>query len=249
MTGVPRAVDAVTFDFWDTLVAMDGASITMRDRQIDGFADVLLAHGHSYERDRLVEVFAENWTRFEEAWESNAGQYTPSDATDFIVARLGTPVTAELRADLVEAFHVVGARADLDPAPGIAECLHTLKGAGLRIGIVCDVGLTPSPVLRDRLEGFGLLQRFDAWAFSDETGWFKPAAEAFRPALQGLGVVDASRAAHVGDNPRTDVAGAQALGMTTIRYTALRDMPPDAMPDADHVTSEHRAIPALLGVV
>ena len=92
--------------------------------------------------------------------------------------------------------------------PRLAE-----RGGGA-LGIVCDVGLTSSPTLRDRLEGFEFLAWFEAWSFSDETGWFKPAAEAFRPALEGLGVTDPSRAAHVGDNPRTDVAGARALGMT-----------------------------------
>jgi putative hydrolase of the HAD superfamily len=245
---VRRTVEAVTFDFWDTLVAMDGAPFTMRDRQIDGFSDVLLAHGHSYERDHLVEVFAENWSRFERAWAANSGQYTPADATDFIVERLGTAVTGELRSDLVEAFTEVGARADLELAEGIEDCLTALADADVRMGIVCDVGLTPSPVLRERLDGFGVLARFDALSFSDETGWFKPAPEAFRPALEGLGVTDPARAAHVGDNRWTDVAGAQALGMTAIRYTGFRDAAADTGPEADHVTDDHRSIPALLGL-
>ena len=136
-------LEAVTFDFWDTLVAMDGSSVTMRDRQIDGFAEALLRHGHTRERDELVEVFAENWTRFEAQWEANAGQYTPADATDFIVERLGVPVTPAMRADLIDAFRIVGERADLEPAPGIEECLSTLQGAGVKLAIVCDVGPHP----------------------------------------------------------------------------------------------------------
>src|SRR4029434_2234803 len=83
------------------------------------------------------------------------------------------------------------------------------------------VGLTPSPTLRDRLTGFGLLRWFDGWSFSDETGWFKPAPAAFLPALEALDVSDPTAAAHVGDNRRTDVAGALALGMTAVRYTGL----------------------------
>lgn len=240
-------IDAVTFDFWDTLVAMEGTS-TMRDQQIDEFAQALFTHGHSYERDRLVEVFASNWTQFEDAWEDNTGQYTPTDATDFIVGELGVPVTAELRADLIDAFRVVGESAALEAAPGIAECLSVLQQAGVRLGIVCDVGLTSSPTLRDRLQGFGLMRWFQAWSFSDETGWFKPAADAFTPTLDGLGVVDTSRAAHVGDNPRTDVAGARALGMTSIRYTRFRDVPAAEGLEADHVTDDHERIPGLLGL-
>jgi putative hydrolase of the HAD superfamily len=73
------------------------------------------------------------------------------------------------------------------------------------------------------LAGFGLLDAFDAWSVSDETGWFKPAEQAFRPALEGLGVT-AEEAAHVGDNERTDIAGANALGMVSIQYTGLYEM-------------------------
>lgn len=241
-------MEAVTFDFWDTLVAMDGRDATMRDRQIDGFAEALLAHGHPYERERLVEAFAANWSRFEARWEANIGQYTTADATDFIAGELEVPITPRLRLDLIEAFRRVGERAALEPADGIVECLSALHDAGVGLGIVCDVGLTPSPTLRARLEGFELMGWFQAWSFSDETGWFKPAAEAFRPALEGLGIADPARAVHVGDNPRTDVAGARALGMTTIRYTALRDLAPVGEPDADLVTDDHRSIPALLGL-
>jgi FMN phosphatase YigB (HAD superfamily) len=88
---------------------------------------------------------------------------------------------------------------------------------------------------------------FDTWSFSDETGWFKPAAEAFVPALQGLGV-EAAETAHVGDSRRTDVAGARSLGMVAVRFTGFHDRPPDTGPEADHVIDDHRTLPVLLGV-
>ena len=59
-----------------------------------------------------------------------------------------------------------------------------------------------------------------AGSASTLTGRFKPAPEAFRHALDGLGV-DPSDAAHVGDNARTDVAGAKALGMVAVQYVGL----------------------------
>jgi putative hydrolase of the HAD superfamily len=242
------AIRAVTFDYWDTLVRMDGEHTTMRDRQIDAFSATMVDAGYTLERGRLVTAFAENWDRFEERWTANTGQYTPADATDFIAGRLGVPLDGGLRERLIDSFRAVGEGADLDVAPGVRECLERLRGAGLPLGIVCDVGLTSSPTLRSRLEGFGLLEFFDAWAFSDETGWFKPAREAFEPALAGLGVQDPSAVAHVGDNVRTDVAGALALGMTAIRYTGLREVEPGAHAEAHHVVADHRKIPDLLGV-
>jgi putative hydrolase of the HAD superfamily len=117
---------------------------------------------------------------------------------------------------------------------------------------VFDVGLTASPILRGRLEGFGLLRFFDAWSFSDESGWYKPAAEAFEPALLGLDA-DPAESAHVGDNERTDVAGAKALGMTTVQYTGLFEVAgwlPEQAPGslADHVIDHFAELPIALGL-
>ena len=244
----------------------------MRRLQIDRFAATLGAYGRSAPDAELVGAFDENWGRFEARWVANTGQYTPADTVDYVAGRLGLALDGDLRPALIDGFREVGERIPLDLAPGIAETVERLRGAGLRIGIVCDVGLTPAPTLRARLDAFGLLHAFDAWAFSDETGWFKPAPEAFRPALDGMGIDDARSVAHVGDNPRTDVAGAVGLGMVAVRYTGLRDATsqgdstgegtaeredrasddpdPDAppFPEADHVIDDHRTLPGLLGI-
>ena len=63
----------------------------------------------------------------------------------------------------------------------------------MRIGIICDVGMTASPTLRERLDMFGVLEYFDHWSFSDEVGCFKPWPAVFEHALAGLGVDDPSR--------------------------------------------------------
>ena len=268
------AVRAVTFDFWDTLVAgTQGSGSAMRRLQIDRFASTLDDAGRHVPDDELASAFDANWERFEARWIANTGQYTPTDTVDFVAGRIGLSLDAGLRARLVDGFREVGERVPLELAPGITDVLASLRSAGLRLAIVCDVGLTPSPTLRERLRRFGVLDAFDAWAFSDETGWFKPAPEAFAPALEavGLGITDGESVAHVGDNPRTDVAGALGLGMLAIRYTGFRDATveadtvgegtepdhhatddPDAAgpppPEAHHVIDDHRELPGLLGV-
>ena len=100
-------------------------------------------------------------------------------------------------------------RTPLELAPGIEDCLAALDEASVSVGIVFDVGMAPSPTLRLRLERFGVLDRFKGWAFSDETGWFKPAPEAFAPSLEALGVTDPTRA---------EVAGAGHVGAATVAH-------------------------------
>jgi FMN phosphatase YigB (HAD superfamily) len=248
-------VRAVTFDFWDTIVGVtgddegggDGGGV--RRHQIDRFAATIAESGRRVPTAELDAAFEANWARFEERWVANTGQYTPAETVEFIADRVGVPLDRALRDRLVAGFHRVGEQVPLEVGAGLVEALDTLRSAGLRLGIVCDVGLTPSPVLRARLEELGLLRSFDAWAFSDETGWFKPAEGAFAPALEGLGAADPTRVAHVGDNRRTDVAGARALGMMAVRFIGFHDRSPETGPEAHHVIDDHRTLPALLGAV
>jgi FMN phosphatase YigB (HAD superfamily) len=239
-------IEAVTFDFWETLI--HEAPLTMRAGQIQGWVDALHAEGLDIEREDVAAALAANWEVFDERWAANDGQHTAVDAVAFMCGHLGIEADDELRRELVEVFTRVGETAPLELAPGIEECLLSLREAGVAVGIVCDVGMTPAPTLRLRLERHGVLRHFQGWAFSDETGWFKPAAEAFEPALAALGVRDPAHAAHVGDRRRTDVAGARALGMVSVRYAGWSDDPAENGPEADHVLTDHRDLPSALGI-
>ena len=153
-----------------------------------------------------------------------------------------------LRALLLEGFDEGGRNAAIHPCPGVRECLTTLRHAGVRVGIICDIGLTPSPVVRDLLARHQLLDLFDDMVFSDDVGVYKPDRAIFAHALTGLGKTDFSRAAHVGDRRRTDVAGALAVGMTAVRYNAIFDDFAPGTPDADIVINELARLPEALGV-
>jgi HAD superfamily hydrolase (TIGR01549 family) len=241
---------AVTFDFWQTLVAETPGQ--MRAMQLERWSTSLAEAGQRRSAAEIEAAFAANWERFEERWNANTGQYTPADAVTFVTEHLGVTTADGLHEHLVDHYRVVGETAELRVAPGAEDCLRTLRDAGAQLAIVCDVGLTSSPTLRARLESSGLLRWFDAWSFSDETGWFKPAPEAFLHALDALGA-DPSEAAHVGDNARTDVAGAKALGMVAVQYMGLALDPPRypsqrPSPEADHVIDDLSALPAVLAI-
>jgi FMN phosphatase YigB (HAD superfamily) len=244
---VPR-FEAVTFDFWNTLVAEDDGSL--RDARIERVGGILAAAGVPMDRAELEAVFERSWQAFVRAWHANR-QYTAQDAVDQVVAETGAQVAPAVRAELVDAVLHAGRGAATRLTPNVAESLRALRAAGLRIGIICDVGLTPSPVLRTYLDGHGVLGLFDHWSFSDEVGVYKPDPRIFTHALEGLGVTDPARMAHVGDLRRTDVAGARGAGWTAVRYTGVADDDgfggPDAdVPEAHHVIADHADLPAVL---
>jgi putative hydrolase of the HAD superfamily len=141
---------------------------------------------------------------------------------------------------------VAGNAAELHLCDGVVDCLAALKDAGLRLGIICDVGFTPSHILRAHLEGRGILGQFDHLSFSDEVGAYKPSPVIFQHALEGLGGPAPAEVAHVGDLRRTDVAGAKGMGMTSVRYTGMFDDDTADQPEADHVIDDHRVLPGIV---
>jgi putative hydrolase of the HAD superfamily len=239
---MPGRYDAVTFDYWNTLVWEESGHLAGRRKE--AWAGLLEEAGFAMERALLDAVFTRSWDRYVEHWTANQ-QYQSVRAAEEMVEQLGFTLPAHVRRELVEAFTGAGRDAELHLTDGVADCLRTLKDGGLRLGIICDVGMTPSPVLRNVLDGWGVLELFDHWSFSDEVGHYKPSAVIFGHALDGLGV-SAERAVHVGDIRRTDVAGARSMGMTAVRYTGISDDTTQPTPEGHHVVADHAELPSLV---
>ena len=242
---MPPELEAVTFDYWNTLCWEEAGHLT--GLRIEAWAGLLEEAGFACERSLLGAVLGETWQRYVEHWTSNQ-QHQATTAAEEMLERLGFDVPPRVRRSLVEAFTSVGERATLHLTPNVEPCLRRLKDAGLRIGIICDVGWTSSVILRSHLERHGVLELFDHWSFSDDVGHYKPSPVIFEHALAGLGGVSGDRAAHVGDIRRTDVAGAQGMGMLAVRYTGISDDTTQDTPEGDLVIADHADLPAALGI-
>lgn len=258
-----RPLDAVTFDFWDTLVHAPEASVTRQERR-NRIAAALAEGGFDVDPGEIGRVLAIVRDTFDDHWAANR-QFTGRDGTEVMLRALELTVDEETDQRVYDAF--VGTDLPWIPnlTPSVADALRDLKDRGLRIGIICDVGLSPSTILRQYLEHHGVLDLFDHWSFSDEVGAYKPDPTIFAHALDGLGGIDPARAAHVGDLRRTDVVGARAFGMVSVRYRGSNDdvhrpgegdrSIPSAMTpietdthDADHVIADHAHLLDVLGL-
>lgn len=260
----PTRPTAITFDFWDTLVHAPREVATRAVRH-HHLADALQEEGILVSRSRLDEAIDQVRVAFDRAWGDNR-QFHAVDAVEVLLQHLGDEAvhaSGSCRAALIRI--VRGDDRRVPPlTPNVATTLRMLRDHGVRLGIICDVGFSPSPVLRDHLRHHGVLHLFDHWSFSDEVGVYKPDAAIFRHALRGLGVDDPGAAAHVGDLRRTDVAGARALGMVSVRYTGSNNdglpaegdrahlvpsvLEPAAHIEADHVLADHAELPTVLGI-
>jgi FMN phosphatase YigB (HAD superfamily) len=234
-------LEAVTFDFWNTVMWEEPGSLRARRLEVwpEAFGDGVL------EPRALEQAHDDAHRAYEQAWRAGR-QFTVDDAAALIAGRLdGLPDGAV--PVFVEGFCEAGRRAPVHPSEGVRSCLEELRAGGVRLGIVCDIGLTPAHVVRELLSGHGLLGLFDDTAFSDEVGHYKPDRRIFERALANLGGIAPERAAHVGDRRRTDVAGARAMGMMAVRYDGVYDEP-DGGPEGDHVVHDLAELPVLLGV-
>ncbi len=232
-------IRAVTFDFWNTIAYEPPGTMSEARRQ--AVAAACEEGGAEVEAERLVASLEEVGRTHHASW-SEGTHFPPQQAAAMLVQALGLEGAAE---ELVaEAFLTAGRGAELRLAPSIGECLASLDERGVRLGIVCDAGFTGGALLREHLDRVGLLERFSGWAFSDEVGHYKPSPQIFEAALGALGTEPAA-ALHIGDLRRTDIAGATAVGMKTVRYRALQD-DPDPGVEADFVLDDHRELPPLL---
>ncbi len=243
-------VRAVTFDFWNTLCKPDHD--TYRSARLEAVRETFATFGVPVVDDELTAAFVSVFERFNQRWAANA-QFTHVEAAALLVDRFAPGLSSAEQAVLAEVCGGAGRGAVPDLTPNAARVLRDLADASIRLGIICDVGMSPSPVLRGFLDHHGVLGAFDHWSFSDEVGVYKPDPQIFRHALEGLGGVPPGQAAHVGDLLRTDVAGALEVGMTSIRYRGCHDDAggvgdADVLVEAHHVIDDHDELIGLLGL-
>jgi putative hydrolase of the HAD superfamily len=244
------AVTAVTFDYWNTLCCEPPGGY-LRGRRLEAMTKVMVDAGvgsAGVVLPVLTAGYEAAWANWHEGWQANR-QFTGADAAQSICdaveqAFADSPAIGALRPSICAAFAEQGQGAELRLVDGVADTLAALSERGVRLGIICDVGFTPSPALLAHLERRGLVKYFDHWSFSDEVGVYKPDPRIFSHALDGLGGPDPAGCVHVGDRKRTDVAGARAAGMRAVRITTAYE-DPDEGPDDLVISSYEELLPAL----
>ena len=132
--------------------------------------------------------------------------------------------------------------------PQVAPLWRELHARGLRVGVLSNT-IWPREWHRDVFARDGVLDLVDGDVYTSEIPWTKPSPDAFRAAMEAVGVGDPARCVYVGDRLFDDVWGAQQAGMTAIH------IPHSVIPDAqlghtegapDAVAHELADIPAIL---
>ena len=230
-------VRALLFDLWGTLLYirdvddMEARRRRLLDRMVVGLANA----GHPYAEGTVAAALA-GFGDEHSAMHREGRDISQPERLALVLERIEPGLASRMSATSLLAFEdaVADVRLrDSIPAPGALACVEEAHGRGLALGLVCVTGLTPGYVLRDVLDGHGLLRHFEALTFSDEARMAKPAPEIFHCTLQVLGVAPQD-AVFIGDTPFADVAGPQALGMTAVQVGSRQEegVTPDARLDS-----------------
>jgi len=229
-------LEAITFDFWDTIAVDDSDEVRRKvlglpskaDARAQLFADFVTRRHRRVTTDAALAGWQAANERFRREWHTL--HFTPAVSTrvSYALETMGLlPPPGQygnLRAEIDELtreIEVMEVRIPPTFAPGVENALYLLAQE-YRLGIISDTIHTHGRGLRHLLGTGGLLGYFSATIFSDEVGASKPSAAVFRAAAMQLDVSPA-RIVHVGDRESNDVDGPKNVGMRAVLYTGIVD--------------------------
>jgi FMN phosphatase YigB (HAD superfamily) len=210
-------LEAVTFDFWSTLVdgeitpASTAARVARLHRAIVGA-------GHTCTSEELLAAFQKVAQMLDDNVRERAEEVGPPGRWAAMAKQLGIP-DGLIPYEVVErAYDDITLNPPPPAMPHVREALDAMRRAGYRLAVICNTGMAGGRVLRQVLSGHGLLDEFEVTVFSDEFGVQKPHPAIFEHTLDALGNIAPNQALHVGDVEKLDVEGALRTGMHAALY-------------------------------
>ncbi|MEX2587206.1 MAG: HAD-IA family hydrolase [Actinomycetota bacterium] len=207
-----KACRAVFFDVGETLLSPHPSFP-------DLFARVLIERGHRVQVSAVEEVFARMAPTFAEVIDKHATEpWTVSRESSlkfwgriYRVA-LGELGIGDTDGEIARAMYSKFTRYESYRLfPDVLPVLQTAKQAGLTLGLISNF----EEWLEGLLTHMEVAELFDPVVISGKVGIEKPDPAIFRLALDQSGA-DAAESVYVGDHPRIDVKGAEAVGMGAV---------------------------------
>ena len=219
-------IEAITFDFGNTLVPVGRAALR---QVVELTAIAVVRDSPSIDRELFLTAWSEERER---QFRENVPRFREVDIAERLVrvfARLrGMPppeadepwdqAAAAVLSDEAEVDRALAAYSNafvdaMPPVPGVDSMLDRLAASGRRLAILSN---WPLAATVDRYaEARGWSNALRAIVISQRVGVIKPHPAIFSAARTALGGPEASSILHVGDDWAADVAGASAIGWRT----------------------------------
>ena len=212
-------IQAITFDFWQTLYADNTELLKQREVHRATYCkDFLSKCNYKFTLEQVKHAYQVTHELVAEAWQIHRGVSMEECISKFSDT-LGIKLTP-LQTNQVKS--ITGSSTLLHPpplVPFVKDLLPQLINK-YQLGIISDTGITAGTFLREMLKNNKILDFFSVQTFSDETGFTKPDVVQYKTTLEKMRI-NPSEAVHIGDLVRTDITGAKNAGMYAIRFAGV----------------------------
>lgn len=246
---MPR-VRVISFDLWDTVFADDSdepkrRQLGLAPKPVErrDLVQSFLARHAPIERALVDCAYDTTDAAFRHVWHQQHVTWTVDERLRILLGGLKRSLPDEEMRELVRLHEEMELQVRPDLVPGVADVLETLVRR-YRLAVISDAIFSPGRALRELLAGYGLLEHFSAFVFSDEAGWSKPAPQVFHRAAELMGC-QVEEMVHIGDRERNDIAGPKAVGARAVLLTAAIDRGTTGTL-ADAVCADYRRLPGII---
>jgi len=236
------SIQALTIDFWNTLVVARTNGRSRHAERLRFLSGIAQNYSGRCREDEIEQSLQDVILHFDATWKAQHRTPQTSEIVQCLWDELDIKVTPDEHAATVQIFQ----EGILHHPPALVEGVSEIllwASKHFRIGIISDTMFSPGRVIRRLLDDLGISKHFDAYVFSDETGYSKPDVRAFHSAAKQLGTTP-NDMAHIGDLRRTDIAGAQNAGAMSILFTGVHS-DEDGGPSPTHTLSDWLNLPDL----
>lgn len=230
-----RNIEAVIFDLDDTLIdwsTAEGSWEEVNHPRLVRVYELLKEAGHDLpEQDHFTTELRNSLNGI---WQSAWGNWIVPSFGQAILNFLDGIGVDTAKVDVEELMAIY----DLGPFPGVRPfddtlpLLTELRDRSYKIGLITN-SLFPISMRETELREYQITPFLDVRIASGDVGVIKPHPEIYNVVLERLGI-DAESAVFVGDWPEFDIAGANAVGMTSVLIT-----PPHLNRELNGVVPDH----------
>jgi putative hydrolase of the HAD superfamily len=245
-----RPIGVITFDLWDTVFLDDtdepkraAAGVPPKPAARRGLVHEYLSRHSAIPREAVNLAYDVADAAFRHVWHDQHVTWSVRERLQVILSGLGRELPEPELAELVRLHEEMELEFRPDIVTGARDAIKALA-AKYRLAVVSDAIFSPGRCLKELLAGEGLLDCFEAFAFSDEIGKSKPAPEMFQAVCDQMGV-GFDEMVHIGDREHNDVGGPHGVGARAVLLTAGKDRG-SATSKADAICRDYAGLPAMM---